>query len=110
MKSDIVRLEDPTAKDDNGINYPATVAEAVDELMKKVQKDDLRTLSMIEEETELYSFHHSLGQWIRNYFGLWRNNDILLIDTGKTHPDDASYIIIVELWKRCVSEYAKQES
>jgi hypothetical protein len=58
------------------------------------------------DEGELINLHHSLGEYIRNEFGLWSGNDDLMSSccaiakTDKIHEDTASTIIIEELWER----------
>ena len=48
---------------------------------------------------DLIKFHHGWGTGIRNEFGLWGLNNVLLEDTGERHPDDASMVIIEAVWK-----------
>lgn len=49
---------------------------------------------------DLIMFHHGWGTGIRNYYGLWRGNEKLIASAcGKPcHPDDASMIIIEDVW------------
>ena len=54
-------------------------------------------------EEELNKFHFGWGQGIRNSMGLWAGNTELLEDTGKSHPDDASMVIIHAVWKELQS-------
>ena len=76
---------------------PQTVKEAVAELLK-VMGDSNTDLIRGVGKDELSRFHHSFGRSIRNNFKLWDGNDALLKDTGKTHPDDASTVIMEEVW------------
>jgi len=52
------------------------------------------------EENALAEAHHSIGQWIRNNWGLWivgENTNKLkkwFIEKGVDHPDDISSIIL----------------
>ncbi len=54
------------------------------EKFKKCSKDDLS------------DYHHGLGRWIRNIFGLWAKDPLYdeMVRLGFTHPDDMSSIII----------------
>jgi len=59
------------------------------------QKVALATMT----EGDLIDLHFSLGLAIRNAFGLHKPGSKLLVDCGVTHPDDASGMIISELWR-----------
>lgn len=48
-------------------------------------------------EDDLISFHHSLGMWIRNTYGLWDTSHPL--HAMGYHPDDYSFEVIVLLHK-----------
>jgi hypothetical protein len=57
-------------------------------------------------EVELSTFHTTLEEYIRNEFGLWTDNKDLMASCcfiakrDKIHEDEASSIIIRELWKK----------
>ena len=84
---------------------PKTVQEAVDRLIDELSLKDRTTISNLPED-ELINLHISLGEYIRNEFGLWSGNEDLMAScctiakTDKIHEDTASTIIIEELWKR----------
>ena len=52
-------------------------------------------------DEELYAFHHTLGRYIRNHYGLWRHQHTPQIvdgvDVSPDHPDSISYEIMKEL-------------
>ena len=56
------------------------------------------------EKEDLYSLHFSLGQYIRNTFGLWSGNQELIesccsvAEKDYLDADDSSAVIIEELW------------
>ena len=82
-----------------------SVSEAVDVLISVMSlKDRTRIASM--DEGDLIDLHFSLGAYVRNEFGLWFGNKQLLEDCRRVsmdqylHPDQASSVIIKELWKR----------
>ena len=58
------------------------------------------------DEEDLVDLHFSLGAYIRNEFGLWSGNGQLIEDCRRVsmdqylHPDQASSVIIRELWKQ----------
>ena len=55
-------------------------------------------------EDKLIRYHHSLGQDIRNEFGLWSDKwepkIVEGVDMSEDHPDAISQKIIVEVWRR----------
>jgi hypothetical protein len=69
-------------------------------------------------ENLLIHYHHGLGTWIRNSYGLWVENplteqwrtneagrtlkeiDGIKVDVSPDHPDAVSTLIIKELWER----------
>lgn len=77
----------------------STVEEAVSIIVKSLKADDLQHIKEMPKE-KLIVLHHSLGTWIRNSFGLWASNDVLLRATGEHHPDDASFKIIIAVWEK----------
>jgi hypothetical protein len=88
-------------------NWPKTIDEAVDKLLELIPKMDQLHLKDTPEN-ELIMYHFSLGMYIRNQFGLWKENKELLRScAGKGRnfidPDDASMVIIEALWKRLQS-------
>jgi len=79
--------------------FPDSVKKAVEALEKCLGSEDKKRIKKCTKE-ELVSLHHSLGRFIRNTFGLWGSNEKLLNDCKKSHPDDASMVIIEHLWKK----------
>ena len=84
---------------------PKTVEEAVDRLIRELSLKDKTTISNLAGD-ELINLHITLGDYIRNEFGLWSGNKDLMTscctiaETDKIHEETASTIIIEELWKR----------
>ena len=79
--------------------WPETVDEAVDQLLVELSDENKATIHGMKRE-DMMRLHFGLGGWIRNNFGLWAGNEELLRSTGKTHPDDASGVILDALWER----------
>ena len=79
-------------------NWPLTVEQASNRVISKLSQEDLENFKN-EKEENLVSYHLGLGMWIRNEFGLWNGNIILLINTGELNPDNASQIIIENTWQ-----------
>jgi hypothetical protein len=79
--------------------YPETVDGAVTFLLDVLEphvKDEVLSVG----ENDIANFHFGLGMVIRNAFGLHEPGSLLLTATGTAHPDDASDIILLALWKR----------
>jgi len=88
-------------------DWPKNIDEAVDKLLELMQEEDQLHLKNTPEN-ELIKYHFFLGMYIRNQFGLWKENKELIRScAGKgrsvIHPDDASMVIIKALWKRLQS-------
>jgi len=97
---------------------PKTVPEALTFIEKAIGKRDKNYIRKLKKN-DLYELHMTLGMWIRNNLGMWgvKNNrelmvDILRLDSGSPrkpipenlvmnfHPDNASHVLIEELWKK----------
>lgn len=73
---------------------PKTLEEAIKALDYELAEEDKKFLL----DNGALSVHHSLGQWIRNAWGLWENSELkkFLSEQGFSHPDDMSNFIIEE--------------
>lgn len=78
---------------------PKTVAVAVKRLLAILTGEQKLMLALTPED-DLVDLHFTLGLAIRNAFGLHEPGNKLLVDCGTVHPDDASGVIIKELWKK----------
>jgi len=75
---------------------PSTLEETyvyLDQMFDDTTKYSFMTLP--EDEATL-RYHHGLGMWIRNNWGLWGNSKLkqYFLDQGITHPDNMSSIIL----------------
>jgi hypothetical protein len=96
----------PGRKDHRPVkDFPRTVDEAVERLIQGLPEEDKAELRSTAR-VDLINFHHSLGQGIRNGFGLWGENMDLLstLDLADRWGDNASMVIIEELWSRLREE------
>ena len=84
-------------------NAPSNVEEAVNRLYQDMRPLDIENWKSYKKD-ELINFHFNLGRHIRNEFGLWMGNDSLMKDTGETHADEASMVIIEKLWEKINAE------
>jgi len=84
---------------------PRTVNEAVDHLVSELSLKDKATIANMTEQELLY-LHFSLGQYIRNSYGIWDGNEDLLSDCrvllnkDTVHEDEVSSFIIKKLWEK----------
>ena len=74
-----------------------TKDEVVKDILENMSTDDKARLKHTPKD-ELFMFHHGWGTYLRNYYQMWHNAD-LVKSTGKEHPDDASMVIIEEVWE-----------
>lgn len=83
---------------------PATLEDAVQFVIKALGPEEREVLRK-SRERDLIIHHHGLGQWIRNYLGLWGRNPALMKaladgqDALYLDADWASGIIIAAVWK-----------
>ena len=84
----------------DNFKLPETVAEAVERLMFILEDEHKATLTIMQEK-DLIDLHFSLGMAIRNVCDLhvpW-SKLLAACGVGVVHPDDASGVIIRELWR-----------
>jgi hypothetical protein len=93
-----IKLERPSGK------HPKTVAEAVARLISLMPLKDRATLANMTAE-EMVALDVSLGSYIRNSFGIWSENEHLLISCRAVSRNpslsakEASAVIIKKLWE-----------
>lgn len=81
-------------------NWPATVQEAVDDLLPRLYLSE-KLMVMTTSEEDITSLHLGFGTMIRNRYGLWRGNEKLVLAAcgWSCHPEDASMPIIRAVWQ-----------
>lgn len=80
---------------------PKNLKECFIQLEVQYPPEEIKKL-VDEPETKLYKFHHGLGRWIRNNWGLWDTKSDLykhLNKLGLKHPDDMSSTILKTFWR-----------
>lgn len=77
---------------------PKTFDEAVARLCV-ILTDEEKNVVANTQEQNLIDLHFSLGLAIRNGFGLYQPDSPLFGDCGAMSADDASQLIIRQLWK-----------
>ena len=91
---------------DNQIKIPTNLSECFDELdiiFGAASENDQEWVKTSNEEDFMADTHHSLGQWIRNEWGLWSKNTalyMLLNEMGLWHADDMSSIILTSYHRK----------
>ena len=93
------------------MKVPQTLEECFEFFRKEMPLTDIQALLAIEDQNQLFQFHHGLGQWIRNTWGLWtgpyEKNPLKASLKHLEHPDEMSMEIIKYCWKRFKEEDAK---
>lgn len=77
-----------------------------DELVMKLGSDEREFLIEIGED-DLIMYHHTVGRYIRNEYGLWEENNPYSNKAGK-HPDAVSQEIITMIWKKVQNEHHRK--
>lgn len=84
---------------------PGTIDECMTALTEVLSPED-QVEFLKASANDLALYHHGLGRWIRNNWGLWEEDDekspLLkhMKSLGFQHPDDMSQAIITEFWNR----------
>ena len=81
------------------VGQPETVSAAVELLLSVLNNEQKSNIAAMKED-DLIDLHFSLGLAIRNAFRLHDLGSKLIADCGVVHPDDASGVIVKELWER----------
>jgi hypothetical protein len=82
------------------VYIPKDLDECFDELKKKLSEKQVEKMKNGREE-EMFRYHHGLGRWLRNKWGLWKGSRLSrwFNDKGIRHPDDMSGIIFISFWR-----------
>ena len=88
-----------TASAWTGIHIPRDLREALDSLPGRFPQ--LVPRFRAEPEDSIWKYHHTVGLWIRNEWGLWAGSRLARYfrRLGVAHPDDMSSIILTSLWR-----------
>ena len=80
----------------NGVYIPANLGECFVELDKQLSEIDKNEMTAMPHRDNMIIYHHGLGTWIRNNWGLWGGSRLQKYFTarGITHPDDMSGVIL----------------
>src|SRR5271166_3525656 len=83
------------------MDNPRTVDECMQALAEMFSCERQAEFTKLSRD-DLIMYHHGLGQWIRNNWGLWKGGELKehMSSLGFMHPDDMSQAIIEEYWIR----------
>ena len=80
----------------NGVYIPKNIKECFRELDSILSNDDIQSIKKLENRDETIMFHHGLGTWLRNNWGLWGGSRLqqYFIERKINHPDSMSSTIL----------------
>ena len=83
-------------------HFPKTIDEASNRLIGVFSIEELLKVKNIPWEEYRIEAHMGTAVWLRNYFGLWRGNWDLILDSGieSMDPDDVSSMILHDFWNK----------
>jgi hypothetical protein len=101
-------IEDPKykinpTKDKNspaGLYIPENLEDCFGELGKMLQPELIEEMKSGTED-DMITYHHGLGTWLRNNWGLWSGSRLAKYFNGLgiKHPDDMSGVILDSFWR-----------
>jgi hypothetical protein len=79
---------------------PKDLGEAFLELDKELPEIDRKEMAALKTRKDMLAYHHGLGTWLRNNWGLWSGSRLqkYFTDKGIGHPDDMSSIVLFYYW------------
>jgi hypothetical protein len=82
------------------IYIPRDLDDCFVELTKMLPEGEVEKMKNGPEEA-MNRYHHGLGRWMRNKWGLWKGSRLSkwFNDKGIQHPDDMSGIILHSFWR-----------
>lgn len=80
----------------NGVYIPMDLKDCFKQLDKLLSDKDKSEIRKLGDSSETISYHHLLGQWIRNRWELWTDSRLrtYLLRHGCHQPDDMSLTIL----------------
>ncbi|GGY74980.1 hypothetical protein GCM10011613_20570 [Cellvibrio zantedeschiae] len=104
VQNQVTKSVQETEAVDSGESLPSTCQEAIELIASTLDEESLKTLKETKKE-DLAMFHFSWGMGIRNGYGLWSKKSPIRLSCAKRigkkdiHPDNASGIIMEEVWR-----------
>lgn len=108
VKYKINPTPDPTSK--YKVYVPTDLEDAFGELKKMLHPNLLKEMKSGSEQN-MIQYHHGLGLWMRNNWGLWGGSRLAKYfnGIGIFHPDDMSGVILDSFWRQLNSQPIKLE-
>jgi hypothetical protein len=80
----------------NDIYIPKGLGECFTELDKTLKEIDKKEMQALTKREDMILYHHGLGMWMRNNWGLWSGSRLqkYFVDKGINHPDEMSSVIL----------------
>lgn len=87
-------------KSEQAIYIPKDLEDCFGELKKILKPQDVEKMKAGPED-DLDMYHHGLGTWLRNNWGLWEGSRLSAWFNrhGIEHPDNMSGIILTSFWR-----------
>ena len=82
------------------VYIPKDLEDCFAELTKMLSKEEVEKMKNGSED-QMIHYHHGLGMWLRNNWGLWKGSRLKtwFKEKGIQHPDDMSGIIFDSFWR-----------
>ena len=82
------------------IYIPKDLDDCFAELKKMLSKEEVEKMKNGRED-DMSLYHHGLGTWLRNNWGLWSGSRLSkwFNEKGIRHPNNMSGIILVSFWR-----------
>jgi hypothetical protein len=92
-KEYLLKLQNDTI---NGVYIPQNLEDCFVQLDKILSEDDKNTIKKLANKEETIQYHHGLGMWLRNNWGLWGGSRLqtYFLNGKINHPDDMSALIL----------------
>jgi hypothetical protein len=90
------------------VYIPKDLDDCIAKLEKLLSKKTIAEMKS-GPERDMAMYHHGLGMWIRNKWGLWKGSRLSkwFNEKGIRHPDDMSGIILDSFWRHLNKEPIK---
>ena len=85
-----------TSESIKGVYIPKDLGECFIELDKLLKEVDKKEMQSLPDRYNMIRYHHGLGMWIRNNWGLWGGSRLqkYFTDKGIMHPDEMSSVVL----------------
>lgn len=90
----------PTDPPSSDQGWPRTLQGAVDYLIRTLPQAEKERLAAVSKIDLIEVGFFGLGAHVRRVCGLWQGNQALMASCSALNPEDATTIIIQELWTR----------